>query len=55
MFDFDIEVERYKGTKICSGENNLCLINSKETTVEFSSVRLGTLWMVHVGVKVNGN
>ena len=39
MFSFSNDVERDKATKICPGENDLCLINSNETTVQLSRVR----------------
>ena len=39
MFSFSNDVERDKAIKICPGENDLCLINSNETTVQLSRVR----------------
>ena len=55
MFGFGNDVERDKATQNCSGENDLCLVNSSETTVELSRVRPWTLWTVHAHAKVNGN
>ena len=55
MFSFDNDVERDKATSICPGENDICLVNPNETTVELSRVRTETLWTVHAHAKVNGN
>ena len=55
MFSFSNDVERDKATKICPGENDLCLINSNETIVQLSRVRPWTLWTVDAHAKGNGN
>ena len=55
MFSFDNDSERDKATWICPGENDLCLINSNEATVELSRVRPWTLRAVHVHAKVGEN